>query len=247
MQTRTLRLLPLLLISHELLHATPAGADLTSAELYVVVDGYARAGDAEHPYQEATFNDGPRSEDVFLDSGAIPWDLDLTVGGAEAESKGRIEYLAAASHILMTGEFQMRTAVFPEASAIADFDAVAKIDFHVDTITTLRIRGHVSASVALDEPEVVSCQWGGTILAGDTRATALDAGVYYFDVERTLYPYPAEIGSIQCAAAAGGGTLDSNTLEYEILVEGLPEAESSVGMLAAVAALTTLRRRRAER
>jgi len=239
-----LRSLPLLFFSLALLPVTPARADLTSAELYVVVDGYARAGDAEHPYQEATFSDGPRFEDVFLDSGAIPWNLDLTVGGAEAESKGRIEYLAAASHILMTGQFEMRTAVFPEASAIADFDAVAKIDFHVDSISTLRIRGHVSASVALDEPEVVSCQWGGTILAGDDRATPLAAGVYYFDVERTLYPYPAEIGSIQCSAAAGGGTLDSNTLDYEILVEGLPEAESSAGMLAMGGALAALRRRR---
>ena len=120
---------------------------------------------------------------------------------------------------------------------------------HPDKVAQRQPNAHLLAEVeslppgrALDGPEVVACQYNGVVLAGDSRAEPLAPGVYPIDAERTLYP--GEVGSLECAAASSGGQSDSNTLEWQVAVEGLPEAESGTGMLAAGGTLAAIKRRR---
>ncbi|MEB2346166.1 MAG: hypothetical protein OZ948_15680 [Deltaproteobacteria bacterium] len=116
------------------------------------------------------------------------------------------------------------------------------IDFQVAVPTTFWITGFVSTTRALSAAELVACQYNGVVLAGDTRATPLDAGTYTFQVERTLDP--AESGSLDCSAASSGAMADLNTLTWEVSVTDLPEPDTLLGSLAAAGTLAGLRHRR---
>lgn len=243
---RILRFVPLAaLVLGLLLMAPGAEAQLASAELYVNVDAGVSASDFEHPLVSDSFSDGPRSDDIFLGSGTIPWNLHVTSGGGDASTSGQIVYLAATSQLFSTGNFTMHAAAGEDASALAGFDAVISIAFQVAVQTTFTIGGYVSASRDLAASEVISCQYNGVILAGDTRATPLPAGVYGIDVERTLYP--GETGTLQCSAASSGGQSDTSTLAWDVAIEGLPEPDAAFGSLASVGVLAVLTRRRPRR
>ncbi len=225
------------------LGAMPASAQLSSAELFVNIDAGVSASDMNSPLVSDSFSDGPRTFDVFLASGNIPWDLQVESGGGEAETEGQIEYLATTtSQIFARGDFTMRAAAASPASALAGFDAVMSISFEVETQTTLSLTGFVSTGRELSNPEVVVCQFNGQVLAGDSRATPLAAGTFTFDVERGLFP--EETAVIECSAASSGGQANSNTLAWEVTVNGLPEPETTLGTLVGVGALGALARRR---
>jgi hypothetical protein len=223
--------------------ALPAHAQLTSAELSLNIDAGVSADDVEFPFETQSFSDGPRNEDIFLESATIPWDIFVASGGAQSGSTGQLTYLATnTSQIFTRGEFDFSALAAPPASAIAGFDAVLSIDFQVAVTTTFTITGHVSTVRALDAPEVISCQYNGVVLAGDSRATPLTAGTYVIDAERTLYP--DETGSLECAAASSGALTDGNTLVWEVAVNGLPEPGSALASIAACISLASLARRR---
>lgn len=232
------------------LAAPRADAQLTSAELYVNVDAGASAFDEGVPSDVQSFSDGPRTEDVFLLGGTIPWHLQAVAGGGSASTMGEIVYLATnTSQIFTRGDFTMGAAAAAPAAALAGFDVVLSISFQVENATTYTLSGYVQTGRELDGPEIVACQIDGVVLAGDSRATPLPAGTYAIDAQRTLYP--GETAVLQCAAASSGGSGDSNALAWEVAVEGLPEPGAAastllcVGSLAAVGRIRRGARRRA--
>ena len=101
----------------------------------------------------------------------------------------------------------------------------ARMDFRVAAPTAYTLTGYVSTAVALDEPEVASCQINGVVLAGDTRATPLPAGTYPILDERFLYP--EETASLECSAKSSGALGESNEVAFEVAVNGLPESCSA--------------------
>lgn len=222
----------------------PAAAQLASAEMFLDVDAGVSASGPSNPLQSETFSNGPRSFDLLGVDDSIGWNLNVTSGGS-AETVGTIDYRAITTYeIVSTGDFSFTTLASPPVSAIGGFDATMRIDFQVASVVTFLLTGQVSTGRSLDDPEVVACQYNGVVLAGDTRATPLDAGTYAFSVERTLYPN--ETGSLQCAAASSGALGDSNVLTWRVTVEGLdpaPEPGAALAGLAAVAGLVGLRRR----
>lgn len=224
--------------------ASSARAQLTSADLYLNVHAGVSATGVDSPLDTDSFDDGPRSGDIFLQSATIPWDLFVASGGAEAGSTGQLTYVATdTSQIYTRGDFSFDTYAQSPAAALGGFDAVLRIDFQVAVQTTFKLNGFVSALHDLDEPEVVYCQYNGVVLAGDTRATPLPAGNYLFvDVEKTLYPF--ETGSLECGAEASGGQIASNTLVWEATVSELPEPGVAFSALAAFGSLATLGRLR---
>jgi hypothetical protein len=221
--------------------APRADAQLTSASLSADLNGGVSASQEGFPLDSKSFLPPLISEDIFLESDTIPWDLFAVSGGGEATSTGEFTYLATnTSQIFTRGEFFMEALAAAPAASSASFDASMSIHFQVAVQTTFTITGFVSTTRALDEPEVVGCQYNGVVLAGDTRATPLDAGTYTFQVERTLFPF--ESGSLDCAAASSGAIADSNRLIWEVVVSGLPEPGALLASLTAVGALTGLRR-----
>ena len=224
--------------------APSAEAQLSSAEMFVNVHAGVSAVDMDVPQSNDSFQDGPRTLDILLDSGSIPWDVQAAAGGGAATSDGLLRYLATTtSQIYSHGDFSMLSSAEFPAAALAGFDAVMSISFQVATQTTFTITGFVSTGRALDDPEVVNCQYNGVVLAGDTRATPLAAGTYVFQEEHTLYPL--ETGVLGCSAASSGGMSDSNALTWDVAVNDLPEPGTAAGTLAAVAALGALARSRA--
>lgn len=223
--------------------APRAGAQLTSASLFADLNGGVMASAEGFPLDSKSYLPPLISEDIFLESDTITWDLFAVSGGAEATSTGEFTYLATnTSQIFTRGEFFMEALAAPPLAGIASFDAAMSIDFAVAVQTTFTITGFVSTTRALDGPEVVSCQYNGVVLAGDTRATLLDAGTYMFQVERTLFPF--ESGSLDCSAASSGAAADSNRLIWEVVVSGLPEPGALLASLAGVGALAAIRQRR---
>ncbi|HEV7735351.1 MAG TPA: hypothetical protein VGR62_24475 [Candidatus Binatia bacterium] len=191
-----------------------AEAQLATAELFVDIDAGAQATD-EGPISDAeTFTDGPRTTDVFLGSGSIPWDLQAIAGGGKGDADGQVNYLAAASQIILGGTFTIQSAAAAPAAALAGFDAVAKITFEVSAETPYTITGSVSTGRALSEAEVVACQINGTVLAGDSRATTLAPGVY--PILREGVAFPGESLAVECSAASSGGTADANTVTFDL-------------------------------
>ncbi len=191
-----------------------AEAQLASAELYVDIDAGAQATD-EGPVTDAeTFTDGPRTADVFLGSGSIPWDLQAIAGGGTGDADGQVNYLAAASQIVLGGTFAIKSAATAPAAALAGFDAVAKITFQVSEETPYTITGSVSTGRELSEAEVVACQINGTVLAGDSRATTLAPGSY--PILREGVVFPGESFAVECSAASSGGTADENTVTFDL-------------------------------
>jgi hypothetical protein len=226
------------------LAARPAVAQLASAEMFVDIDAGVSASGPSNPFQSETFSNGPRSFDLLGVDDSIGWNLNVTSGGS-AETVGTIDYRAITTYeIVSTGDFSFATLAAPPVSALGGFDATIRIDFQVASVVTFLLSGQVSAARSLDAPDVVACQYNGVVLAGDTRATPLDAGTYAFSVERTLFPN--ETGSLQCAAASSGGLTDSNELAWRVTVEGLdpaPEPDAALASLAALGVLLVLRRR----
>lgn len=227
-----------------LVSAVPdATAQLSSAALFADLNGGVMASEEGFPLDSKSFLPPLISEDIFLESDTITWDLFAVSGGGEATSTGEFTYLATnTSQIFTRGEFFMEALAASPASSIASFDAAMSIDFQVAVQTTFTITGFVSATRALDAPETVNCQYNGVVLAGDTRATLLDAGTYLFQVERTLFPF--ESGSLDCSAASSGALADSNRLIWEVVVSGLPEPGAMLASLGAVGMLAALARRR---
>lgn len=226
------------------LGAAPAHAQLSSAVFFVDADAGVVAVDENVPLEDDLFFDGPRSADVFLQSGTIPWDLFVAAGGAQAGTIGTIEYVATnTSQIFLRGQFSYSALASFPASATAAFDAVVRMDFRVAVPTAYTLTGYVSTAVALDDPEVASCQINGVVLAGDTRATPLPAGTYPILADRFLYP--EETASLECSAKASGALGDSNELAFEVAVNGLPEPDAALASLAGVGSVALLGRRRA--
>lgn len=223
--------------------APRAGAQLSSAELFVDIDAGVSATDMNIPTDGDSFSDGPRTSDIFLGSGSIPWDVQAAAGAGSATSVGQIQYLATTtSQIYARGDFEFITSVGGDAAALGGFDAGVSIRFQVAIETPYTITGFVSTAQALDGPQVVSCQINGTILAGDTRATPLAAGTYLIDAQRTLFP--GETAVLECSAAASGGQNDANTLAWEVTVNGLPEPGPALATLTGVGTIAALARRR---
>lgn len=231
-----------LLVTFALLLAAPrAGAQIASAELYFAGFGGVSASDQGLPLVTEQFNVPPYTEDIFLTSDSFPWDLSVTRGGGSASSRGTITWRTNLAEIELRGiEMRSRSTASLPATALHGFDAVVSVSFQVETETVLRVAGRVSSSRALDAPEVVSCQWGGTILAGDTRATPLAPGTYPFDEERSALP--GETYTVMCAAATSGGMNDDSTLAFDLTVsDPLPEPDGALSGLAALGALGLLR------
>ena len=223
--------------------APGAEAQLSSAELFVDIDAGVSATDMNIPTDTDTFSNGPITSDIFLGSGSIPWNLQAADGAGAATTVGQVQYLATTtSQIFARGDFEFLTSAGGDAAALGGFDAVVSIRFQVAVETPYTVTGFVSTAQALDAPQVVSCQINGTILAGDTRATPLAAGTYLIDAQRTLFP--GETAVLECSAAASGGQNASNTLAWEVTVNGLPEPESALATLTSVGAIAALARRR---
>lgn len=212
---RTIRVAGLVAVTALLVGgARPAGAQLASAELFVNVTAGASATDMNLPTDTESFSDGPRTTDIFLGSGTIPFDLQAISGGGRADADGQINYLATtSSQISASGNFVFMASAAAPAAALAGFDAVFKITFTVAATTPYTLTGHVSTGRALSAPEVVACQVNGTVLAGDSRATPLAPGTYPFLAERVASA--GEPIFIECDAASSGGTSDVNTVTWE--------------------------------
>jgi hypothetical protein len=200
-----------------------ADAQLATAELFVNIDAGTNATDAEGNDDPQAYGQGPQTTNVFLGSGSFPWLLQSVVTGANAKSQGQVDYLAAATQVRLAGNFHNEMASAAPAAAAGGFDAVVKITFTVAEQTPFAIAGGVSTGRALSGPEVVTCQLNGTVLAGDTRATPLDAGDYPIVYDSVAFP--GETFALECAARSDGGGADASTVGFDATLtfgEGTP-------------------------
>lgn len=203
------------------LHPADTTAQVASAELFINATAGTNASDENVPSDPQSFHDGPRTTDITLLSDGIPILLQSHAGGADGKVQGQINYLAAATQITTSGTFHVQVGALGEAAAaLANVDATLEITFQTAVDTPYHISGHVKSAIDLSNSEVVTCQVNGTVLAGDTRATPLMAGVYPFTRDGTAAAN--EPISVECAAAWGAGATStvgfSNDLEWELTV-----------------------------
>jgi hypothetical protein len=142
----------------------------------------------------------------------------------------------------------MHASASSPAASTAGFDAILSSSFQVVERTCFSPAGHVTTGRDLDNPEVVACQYDGTVLVGDSRAAPLAAGIHAFDDEREVFP--GETAVVECAAATSGGQSDTDSLSFEFAVNDLdhvPEPGPAACMLAAACALAPRAQQRRSR
>jgi hypothetical protein len=199
-----------------LLGAGEACAQVTSVEVYRHVDAGAAASDAGVGAANDPFEFGPNTTVVLSGGGNTTFDVNMDKGGGHSEAHGLIQYLVSQSEITASGKFTEFTSVIDSASASAGIDATISLKFSVAEKASYRLWGWIQTPKALSNPELLACLRGGVVLAGDSRATPLESGVYMFDEDREIFP--EDPVTIECGAACSAAQGESDNISWRFII-----------------------------